>query len=76
MVNKYLTKKQAEDLFKSEVDYKNLTTTDQGVYWNDFVDHLHKDGQISDNQRNNWGSPCFHRKKIQKSLRIQVHAVM
>ena len=67
MVNKYLTKKQAEDLFKSEVDYKNLTTTDQGVYWNDFIDHLHKDGQISDNQRNNWGHPAFIEKKYKKA---------
>ena len=55
------TKKQIEQIFKTEI-LPSIPANDRSMrqmYWNDFCDSLHKDGQISDHQANNWSHPKF-----------------
>ncbi len=60
-----MTKKQAEQIFKSEIlpqvikRYESDGIQDKParrMAWNDYVDSLNKNGDITDNQRN-WTHP-------------------
>lgn len=57
----YITKKQAEQIFKEEYSefLKTASSTDKRCVWNDFTDFLCKDGQISQRQYNTWSHPGF-----------------
>lgn len=58
---KYITKKEAEKIFKEEI-LIHLNKKDKVLVrtsWNDFTDTLCKDNQISENQYNNWTQPIF-----------------
>lgn len=60
---KYITKKQAERMFRKEI-LINLDRKDKILVrteWNDFTDYLCKSGFISENQYNNWCQPRFCR---------------
>ena len=62
-MKKYITKKQAENIFKEEYTeiLKNETKTTIHCMWNDFTDFLCKDGMISERQYNTWSHPNFCR---------------
>lgn len=62
-MKKYMTKKEAENLFKEEykqflLENKNDKTAIRTA-WNDFTDYLCKDGIIREWQYNNWTHPNF-----------------
>lgn len=61
MKKRYLTKVQAENIFKEEYKefLKTATPTDKRCMWNDFTDILCRDGQISEYQYNTWSHPQF-----------------
>lgn len=59
-----MTKQQAVEYFKEHV-LPDLDTTDLPLVrtaWNDYVDALQKDGQITERQADTWGQPAFVRK--------------
>ena len=61
MNRKYLTKIQAENLFKNEI-YPSLDKSDKPALrlaWHTFIDTLCKNGQISLKQYENWNIPRF-----------------
>ena len=66
MSEQYMTKKQAENMFKEQVDQKTLTPTDQRVYWNEHVETLARNGDISENKRMTWDTPSFIGKNYKK----------
>ena len=56
-----LTKKQVVQAFKMEYKeflqkYKNDSIAKRMAF-HDFVDGLHKEGELTDNQANNWTNP-------------------
>ncbi len=52
-----MTKKQAETEFKSMYDYKKMDKPQKRMVWNDYVDSLRKNGQIS--SKSDWDQPGF-----------------
>lgn len=58
---KYMTKVQAEKLFKEEYGEWMKTADKVAIRtaWNDFTDYLCKDRRISNRQYNNWCHPRF-----------------
>ena len=58
-----MTKKQAEKEFNREIKpsvierYGKNDKTAQRTAWNDYTDSLHRDGQITNKQRETWDSP-------------------
>jgi hypothetical protein len=61
MKRKFLTKPQAIALFKQTHGdlLKKETKTTIRCVWNDFTDSLHRSGEISDSQVQNWVQPSF-----------------
>lgn len=56
-----MTKKQAEQQFK-ELFKEVLQSNDKPLKrmtWNDFIDSLNKNGQITDKQATTWTQPKF-----------------
>lgn len=53
------TKKQAETAYKSEFFNPSDTWTDKRCKWNDYVENLRRNGEISEKQANTWDQPSF-----------------
>ena len=61
MTKTYMTKKQAENIFR-EMLGESLKTLDKitiRTEWGFYIDSLCKDGQITHKQYNNWTLPRF-----------------
>lgn len=56
---KNLTKKDAERYFKTQLFDPSDTWTDKRCKWNDFVESLRRDGEITDKQAYSWDQPDF-----------------
>jgi hypothetical protein len=62
--NRYMTKVQAEKEFKELYNVAEFKHDRPAIreLWNNFVDSLHRDERISDNQAQNWDQPYFVKK--------------
>ena len=61
MRKSYMTKKEVEKLFKTEI-YPTLNKSDKPMIrelWHSFTDTLCKNGEISEKQYDNWNTPKF-----------------
>ena len=46
---------------RKNLGQEKLSKLDKVFYWNDFVEGLHRNNEISDNQVNNWTNPFEYR---------------
>jgi hypothetical protein len=60
-MNKFMTKKEAEQEFKELYKLCDFKHDRPGIRmaWNNFTDSLCKDGRISNKQYQNWTQPDF-----------------
>jgi hypothetical protein len=60
-----ITKKEAERRFRVQGGRfaSNVSNTDRRLLWNDYVDNLHSDGEITDKQVNSWSQPKWLKKR-------------
>jgi hypothetical protein len=55
-----MTKATALGIFKEEATNEGITNKPQlGEAWCMYIDRLHRDGYITDNQVNNWDNPFY-----------------
>lgn len=54
-----LTKKEATKYYKTQLFDPSDTWTDKRLKWNDFVENLRRDGEITEKQCYSWDQPDF-----------------
>ena len=52
---------KVENMQRKNLGLEKLSKLDKVFYWNDFVEGLHRNNEISDNQVNNWTNPFEYR---------------
>ena len=52
---------KVENMIRKNLGHNKLSKLDKVLFWNDFVDMLHKNNEISDYQVNNWTNPYEYR---------------
>lgn len=55
----FLTKKQVEKTYKAGYHNEGDSWTDKRCKWNDYVEYLRSNGEISEKQAYSWGQPSF-----------------
>ena len=52
---------KVENMQRKNLGQKKLSKLDKVLYWNDFVEGLHRNNDILDSQVNNWTNPFEYR---------------
>jgi len=52
---------KVENMKRKNLGQKKLSKLDKVLYWNDFVEGLHRNNDILDSQVNNWTNPFEYR---------------
>ena len=52
---------KVENMIRKNLGHNKMSKLDKVLFWNDFIDMLHKNNEISDYQVNNWTNPYEYR---------------